>query len=149
MSLLPAREGEKKPTVDISFSQCEERARLACLLDNDRSFITVGGREGKCRGHAHHRPSGIQRSAKVDAPGLVNFIPAVAYHFCLNCLQHSRNLECHLLPISVQQGVKASVIESRGQRPLLMNILQRRNDVITHFIRDRGSSLWRESTWAD
>ena len=26
----------------------------------------------------------IQRSAKVDAPGLVNFIPAVAYHFCLN-----------------------------------------------------------------
>ena len=24
------------------------------------------------------------RLAKVDAPGLVNFIPAVAYHFCLN-----------------------------------------------------------------
>ena len=24
----------------------------------------------------------VQRSAKVGAPGLVNFIPAVAYHFC-------------------------------------------------------------------
>ena len=26
----------------------------------------------------------LQRSAKVDAPGFVNFAPAVAYHFCLN-----------------------------------------------------------------
>ena len=26
----------------------------------------------------------LQRSAKVGAPGLVNFIPAFAYHFCLN-----------------------------------------------------------------
>ena len=26
----------------------------------------------------------IERSAKVSAPGLVNLIPAVAYHFCLN-----------------------------------------------------------------
>ena len=26
----------------------------------------------------------LQRSAKVDAPGSVNFVPAVAYHFCLN-----------------------------------------------------------------
>ena len=26
----------------------------------------------------------LQRSAKVNAPGLVNFIPAVAYHICLN-----------------------------------------------------------------
>ena len=27
---------------------------------------------------------GVQRSAKVGAPGLVNFITAVAYHFCLS-----------------------------------------------------------------
>ena len=26
----------------------------------------------------------VQRLAKVCAPGLVNSIPAVAYHFCLN-----------------------------------------------------------------
>ena len=26
----------------------------------------------------------VQRSAKVGAPGLVNLIPALAYHFCLN-----------------------------------------------------------------
>ena len=28
----------------------------------------------------------IQRSGKVGAPGLVDFIPAVAYHLCLNLL---------------------------------------------------------------
>ena len=31
----------------------------------------------------------------------MDFIPAVAYHLCLNCLQHSRNLERRLEPISV------------------------------------------------
>ena len=29
-----------------------------------------------------NRYKGVQRSAKVGAPGLVNFITAVAYHFC-------------------------------------------------------------------
>ena len=29
-----------------------------------------------------HRRSSLQRSAKVGAPGLVNFIYAVAYHIC-------------------------------------------------------------------
>ena len=38
----------------------------------------------------------IQRSAKVGAPSLVNFITAVAYHFCSACLKHSRNLEHRL-----------------------------------------------------
>ena len=33
--------------------------------------------------------SGVQSSAKRRASGLVNFVPAVAYHFCL---QHSCNL---------------------------------------------------------
>ena len=32
-----------------------------------------------CRSH-----NDVQRSDKVDAPGLVNFITAVAYHFCPN-----------------------------------------------------------------
>ena len=35
---------------------------------------------------------GVQRSAKVGAPGLMNFIAAVAYHICPACLQQSRNL---------------------------------------------------------
>ena len=26
----------------------------------------------------------LQRLAQVDSPGLVNFVPAVAYHFCLS-----------------------------------------------------------------
>ena len=34
----------------------------------------------------------VQRSAKVIATASVNFITAVAYHFCSACLQHSRNL---------------------------------------------------------
>ena len=43
----------------------------------------------------------LQRSAKVGEPGLVNFITAVAYHFCPACLQHSRNLVHRHYPISV------------------------------------------------
>ena len=39
----------------------------------------------------------VQRSDKVGAPGLVNFISAVANHFCPACLQHSHNLEQRLL----------------------------------------------------
>ena len=34
----------------------------------------------------------VQGLAKVGAPGLVNFISAVAYHFCPACSAHSRNL---------------------------------------------------------
>ena len=34
----------------------------------------------------------VQGSAKRRASGLVKFVPAVAYHSCLPCLQHSRNL---------------------------------------------------------
>ena len=43
----------------------------------------------------------LQGSTKVGAPGLVNFITAVAYHFCPACLQHSCNLVHRLKPISV------------------------------------------------
>ena len=47
----------------------------------------------------------VQRSAKVSALGLVNFITALAYHFCPACLQHSRNLVHLFLLISVQRRV--------------------------------------------
>ena len=30
------------------------------------------------------KKTALQRSAKVDAPGLVNFVLGVAYHFCLS-----------------------------------------------------------------
>ena len=35
----------------------------------------------------------IQRSDKIDAPGLEYFAPALAYRFCLNLPAVSRNLE--------------------------------------------------------
>ena len=35
----------------------------------------------------------LQSSAAVDTSGLVNFVPALAYHLCL---QHSRNLQRRL-----------------------------------------------------
>ena len=34
----------------------------------------------------------VKGSAKRRTPGLVNFVVAVAYHFCLACLQNSRNM---------------------------------------------------------
>ena len=59
----------------------------------------------------------VQRSAKVGAPGLVNFITAVAYHSALACLQHSRNLVHRLWPVSVPSrgntGLSACPSESR------------------------------------
>ena len=47
--------------------------------------------------HSCEGPDDMVRRAyrdrlKVGAPGLVNFISAVAYHFCPGCLQHSHNL---------------------------------------------------------
>ena len=70
------------------------------------------GQRGPPRGSVLHCPrvvnaawSEIQRSAKVGAPGLMNFIIAVANHFCgcPPCLQRSRNLEHRLKPISFKE----------------------------------------------
>ena len=60
---------------------CERRAQLiSCPPRHD--FNTV--KNEKSHRRDNRQREGIQRSAKVDVPGLVNFIPAVAYHSCLN-----------------------------------------------------------------
>ena len=45
------------------------------------------------RGNTYRTSTKYLLHAKRWAPGLVAFVPAVAYHFCRPCLQHSRNLE--------------------------------------------------------
>ena len=49
---------------------------------------------------SHFNTQAVQRSAKV-APGLVNSITSVAYHFCSACLQHARILVLWFYLISV------------------------------------------------
>ena len=46
----------------------------------------AGRKRQKEDGGWHHiqHEYDVQRSAKVGAPSLVKFVPAVAYHFCLN-----------------------------------------------------------------
>ena len=58
----------------------EGRRRTNLLVSRCRSRRRTDRGNGKRTGA--HRP----------LPGLVNFVHAVAYHFCSTCLQHSRNL---------------------------------------------------------
>ena len=51
--------------------------------------------------YTKHLPR-LQGSAKRRAQGLVNFVTALAYHFCLACLQHPRNLGPTFWPSPVE-----------------------------------------------
>ena len=53
----------------------------------------------------------------------MNFIPATAYHFCLNCLQHSRNLEHRLKRISVVSLSKPNAYLPSIFRPSVLRFI--------------------------
>ena len=110
---------------------CSEAAlKIRILINGVPPGPIEGGREGadhRSRGRRSQSPSApapnvellenpvqyflsqldpLQRSAKVSAPGLVNFIAAVAYHTAPACLKHSCNLVHELQPISVWPSTK-------------------------------------------
>ena len=59
------------------------------MVNARRRFGRTGGPfdppfESKWQKRRRTPPAAVQRLAKFGAPGLVNFITAVAYHFCLS-----------------------------------------------------------------
>ena len=93
-------EGQERGRVkiaDMGFARLFN-APLKPLADLDPVVVTFWYRAPELLLGARHYTKAIgewmslQSSAKVCAPGLVNFIPAIAYHFCPACLNHSRNL---------------------------------------------------------
>ena len=86
----------------------------------------------------------VQRSAKVGAPGLVNFITAVAFHSALACLQHSRNLVHRLWPVSVPSWGNTRVPLSFS--PWLLFILVGAAFPVVSIYFEFGLVVWKNST---
>ena len=86
---MSVTQGEEASDVDGDRADGERRGELHdghAALRRNRADIRVRRRRGRQneRQGADLTIVTVQRSAKVCAPGLVNFIPAVGYHFCLN-----------------------------------------------------------------
>ena len=68
-----------------------EKISVTCACSNvaRRSFIREEqkGRVAWARSYSAKHPLPLQGWAKLLFPGLENFVPAVAYHFCLNLLR--------------------------------------------------------------